>query len=530
MMDTIQFGEVIFDKSYLFARRGSSELRFTRSERTLLKLFTKNVRKVLTRDQLLDALAGVGSEVSDRNIDYLVNRLRAKLGDNARRPSLIGTQYGEGYVWLAGPENETTATDALLVIGPVFGLQHLKADQRPQLFLSQLQAALDGQTAKDQPVLLDLTGSITRNGAGRMRFSLDVSLHPEGGHLHCALVLRDATARDVLHVARVTLDANGTPTQPSSIWKIAEAIKGSMWRRLTLGPGIAIPQDEPLEMRMYKAGRLLSRSDRSWLEAGTQLAREREMNPNDTLTCLMWATYLLLRVLYGNPNKLLTIEDFNAVAAEIEGLVLDRLHDIQHDPIYLLGAARLLLLTGRGHTALAAQLAEQAFASSAAFAAAFSVLGQIRACIGDTDAALLLYEKGFELCEPDSEFLVALFTQRLTTLLAANRRAELDTACAEFYAARPGERMKFGLFFAPPEALPDDLRLLLNQLTADRARSLVSFAYCLAAQRYEREEHRENLLRGIVGHAVSRFGPEVVPHQVWHAAPRLAQTHGVHLP
>lgn len=80
MADTIQFGELIFDKSYLFARRGAAELRFTRSERTLLRLFTENVRKVLTRDQLLDALAGVGSEVSDRNIDYLINRLRAKLG------------------------------------------------------------------------------------------------------------------------------------------------------------------------------------------------------------------------------------------------------------------------------------------------------------------------------------------------------------------------------------------------------------------------------------------------------------------
>ena len=40
-----------------------------------------------------------GVEVNDRSIDLAVSRLRAKLGDTAREPSLIRTLRGEGYLF-----------------------------------------------------------------------------------------------------------------------------------------------------------------------------------------------------------------------------------------------------------------------------------------------------------------------------------------------------------------------------------------------------------------------------------------------
>src|SRR5262245_33825815 len=100
MDDGVRFGDTVFDKAFLRARRNSGEeLKFTRAERALLRLFTSSKGKLLTRNQLLDAISDAGSEISDRNIDYAINRLRAKLGDSARSPSMIATQYGEGYVW-----------------------------------------------------------------------------------------------------------------------------------------------------------------------------------------------------------------------------------------------------------------------------------------------------------------------------------------------------------------------------------------------------------------------------------------------
>ena len=54
--------------------------------------------RILTRDQLLDAIHGVADgDVTDRAIDVYVKRLRAKLGDDAAEPRFVATVRGAGY-------------------------------------------------------------------------------------------------------------------------------------------------------------------------------------------------------------------------------------------------------------------------------------------------------------------------------------------------------------------------------------------------------------------------------------------------
>jgi two-component system, OmpR family, alkaline phosphatase synthesis response regulator PhoP len=54
--------------------------------------------RVLTRDQLLDAVHGEGEDgVLDRTIDVHVGRLREKLGDDADAPRYVATVRGVGY-------------------------------------------------------------------------------------------------------------------------------------------------------------------------------------------------------------------------------------------------------------------------------------------------------------------------------------------------------------------------------------------------------------------------------------------------
>lgn len=114
MEGEVHYGDLSFDPSFLFARHGAgTEFRFTRSERALLQVFTRHPRRVLTRNQLLDAIAGSGSVGTDRSIDFLINRLRAKLGDSARSPTMIATQYGEGYIWIARPRRAESRRDAV---------------------------------------------------------------------------------------------------------------------------------------------------------------------------------------------------------------------------------------------------------------------------------------------------------------------------------------------------------------------------------------------------------------------------------
>jgi two-component system, OmpR family, response regulator CpxR len=66
--------------------------------------------RVLSRDQLLDQVAGRDHEVFDRSIDVHVSALRRKLRDDPRRPRYIKTVRSIGYMFLDEPEPEPDAT------------------------------------------------------------------------------------------------------------------------------------------------------------------------------------------------------------------------------------------------------------------------------------------------------------------------------------------------------------------------------------------------------------------------------------
>ena len=66
----------------------------------LLKALAEHPNQVLSRDQLMDALAGRDADPFDRTIDVMISRLRRRLGDDAREPALIKTIRNEGYVLL----------------------------------------------------------------------------------------------------------------------------------------------------------------------------------------------------------------------------------------------------------------------------------------------------------------------------------------------------------------------------------------------------------------------------------------------
>jgi DNA-binding response OmpR family regulator len=65
--------------------------------RLLTALLTADGR-ILSRDQLLDAIHGIGeADVTDRAIDVYVKRLREKLGDDPAAPHYVATVRGAGY-------------------------------------------------------------------------------------------------------------------------------------------------------------------------------------------------------------------------------------------------------------------------------------------------------------------------------------------------------------------------------------------------------------------------------------------------
>ncbi len=65
----------------------------------LLEAFLQNQSRVLTRERLLDLVTGRKWDPYDRAIDVQVARLRRKIEDDPRRPEIIVTVRGEGYMF-----------------------------------------------------------------------------------------------------------------------------------------------------------------------------------------------------------------------------------------------------------------------------------------------------------------------------------------------------------------------------------------------------------------------------------------------
>lgn len=71
------------------------------AEFRLLCVFLEHPQVVLSRDQLLELVSGRETIPFDRSIDVLIGRLRKRLNDDGKEPTLIKTVRGVGYVLAA---------------------------------------------------------------------------------------------------------------------------------------------------------------------------------------------------------------------------------------------------------------------------------------------------------------------------------------------------------------------------------------------------------------------------------------------
>ena len=79
-------------------------VRLTSHEFQLLAAFVQHPGRVLTREAILDLVAGRDWSPDDRSVDVLVGRLRRKIENDPRNPRLIETVRGVGYKLVARVE------------------------------------------------------------------------------------------------------------------------------------------------------------------------------------------------------------------------------------------------------------------------------------------------------------------------------------------------------------------------------------------------------------------------------------------
>jgi two-component system response regulator MprA len=94
--DTLRFADLELDPGTREVRRGGEQIELTRTEFSLLELFMRNPRQVLTRSIIFERVWGYDFGFASNSLDVYIGYLRRKT-EVGGRPRLIHTVRGVGY-------------------------------------------------------------------------------------------------------------------------------------------------------------------------------------------------------------------------------------------------------------------------------------------------------------------------------------------------------------------------------------------------------------------------------------------------
>ena len=97
--DVLRFGDLELDTGAREVRLGGEIRPLTSHQFEILVAMARNAGRVLSRDQIMEAVRGEPLEAFDRSIDVHVSRIRAAIERDPRHPRQIVTVRGVGYVF-----------------------------------------------------------------------------------------------------------------------------------------------------------------------------------------------------------------------------------------------------------------------------------------------------------------------------------------------------------------------------------------------------------------------------------------------
>lgn len=95
--ETLQHGDLVIDLERREVLRAGKLVALSDLEFRLVVTLIRANGRVLSREQLVESVYGLGEEVTGRAIDVTIRRIRAKLGDEVGAPRYISTVRGAGY-------------------------------------------------------------------------------------------------------------------------------------------------------------------------------------------------------------------------------------------------------------------------------------------------------------------------------------------------------------------------------------------------------------------------------------------------
>ena len=97
--EVLRFGRLEIDVDQRQARLDGRVCDLTAHQFDLLLVLARSAGRVLSRDQIMDAMKGHPLEAFDRSIDVHVSRIRAAIEDDPKTPRRVLTVRGTGYLF-----------------------------------------------------------------------------------------------------------------------------------------------------------------------------------------------------------------------------------------------------------------------------------------------------------------------------------------------------------------------------------------------------------------------------------------------
>lgn len=97
--EVLRFGRLEIDLAARQVRLDGNACDLTSHQFDLLVVLAQSPGRVLSRDQIMDALKGHPLEAFDRSIDVHISRIRSVIEDDAKNPRRVLTVRGAGYVF-----------------------------------------------------------------------------------------------------------------------------------------------------------------------------------------------------------------------------------------------------------------------------------------------------------------------------------------------------------------------------------------------------------------------------------------------
>jgi DNA-binding response OmpR family regulator len=110
--DVLRFGRLEVDLGARVARLDGVPCDLTGHQFDLLVVLAQHPGRVLSRDQIMDALKGHPLEAFDRSIDVHISRIRSVIEDDPKMPRRVLTVRGAGYVFAKKQDADGTTGPA----------------------------------------------------------------------------------------------------------------------------------------------------------------------------------------------------------------------------------------------------------------------------------------------------------------------------------------------------------------------------------------------------------------------------------